>query len=204
MIRVVRQGARWGAVLLAVGLLVGPTVVRAADDEDDEVTEEEAGPREVAQIKIEIKLESGRVVKPDDIFTVDYGVENQLAIEAEGSNHEFMLKVDRKGDGEPDEGKKKKGKKGKKKAQVVALTVGYDRDGEAIVAPYTFDAKVKKREVLRIEGGMALAFTITPKVLEGEGGTTTEEEELPPEDTAPPKDKIEIHGDDNDPLGGLE
>ena len=51
---------------------------------------------------------------------------------------------------------------------------------------------------------MALAFTITPKVIEGEGGTPTEEEELPPEDTAPPKDKIEISGDDNDPLGGLD
>lgn len=200
MIRVVRQGARWSAVLLALGLLVGPAAVAEAAD-DEEVTEEEAE-REVAQIKIEIKLESGRVVKPEDLFVVDFGVENELAIQAEGSNHQFMLKVDHKGDQEEGQGKGKK--KGKKKSKVVELTVGYDRDGEAIVAPYTFDAKVKKREVLRIEGGMALAFTITPKTIKGEGGTPTEEEELPPEDTAPPKDKVEIDGDSDDPLGGLE
>ena len=106
MIRVVRQGARWGAVLLALGLLVGPAAAVAAAD--DEAQEEEAE-REVAQIKIEIKLESGRVVKPDDNFTVDFGVENSLAIEADGSRHQFMLKVERKADAS-DEGEGKKGK----------------------------------------------------------------------------------------------
>lgn len=196
MIRVVRQGARWGAVLLAMGLLAGPVTAEAADDDD---TEQEQAEREVAQIKIEIKLESGRVVKPDDDFTIDFGVENQLAIDADGSSHQFMLMVEHK---PSKEGGKKK--KGKKKEQVVELTVGYDRDGEAIVAPYTFDAKVDKREVLRIEGGMAIAFTITPKTLAAPGGTPTEEEELPEEPVAPPKKKIEITGEDNDPLGGLE
>ena len=198
MIRVVRQGARWGAVLLALGLLVGPAAAVAAAD--DEAQEEEAE-REVAQIKIEIKLESGRVVKPDDNFTVDFGVENSLAIEADGSRHQFMLKVERKADAS-DEGEGKK-KKDKKKDEVVALTVGYDRDGEPIVAPYTFDAKLKKREVLRIEGGMALACTITPKKVKGDAPPPDETEEEP-EDKDPPKDKIEIDGDGNDPLGGLE
>lgn len=197
MIRVVRQGARWGAVLLAMGLLAGPVTAEAADEDD---TEQEQAEREVAQIKIEIKLESGRVVKPDDDFTIDFGVENQLAIDADGSSHQFMLMVEHKPSTEGST--KKKGKK--KKEQVVALTVGYDRDGEAIVAPYTFDAKVKKREVLRIEGGMAIAFTITPKTLAAPGGTPTEEEELPEEPVDPPKKKIEITGEDNDPLGGLE
>ncbi|MEX1368521.1 MAG: hypothetical protein AB1Z98_35660 [Nannocystaceae bacterium] len=196
MIRVVRQGARWGAVLLAMGLLAGPVTAEAADEDD---TEQEQAEREVAQIKIEIKLESGRVVKPDDDFTIDFGVENQLAIDADGSSHQFMLKVEHK---PTPEGSKKK--KGKNKDQIVALTVGYDRDGEPIVAPYTFDAKVKKREVLRIEGGMAIAFTITPKTLAAPGGTPTDEEELPEEPVEPPKKKIEITGEDNDPLGGLE
>ena len=71
MIRVV--GARWGAVLVAMGLMMGPVAVSAADD-DDEETEVEAE-REIASIKIEIKLESGRVVKPEDAFTIDFDPE---------------------------------------------------------------------------------------------------------------------------------
>ncbi len=185
MIRVV-QGARWGAALLALGLLLGPVGVSAADGDDE--AEVEDAEHEVAQIKIEIKLESGRVVKPDDNFTVDFGVENALAVEADGSNHQFMLKVERK-------------KEGKNKAKVVALTVGYDRDGEAIVAPYTFDAKVKKREVLRIEGGMALAFTITPKTIKGDA--PQDEEEVPEEPKEKNKKILDVC-DADDPLCGAK
>lgn len=190
MIRVV--GARCGAALVALALSSSPVVVTAAEGDHDPLAEgdtETEAEHEVAQIKIEIKLESGRVVKPDDNFTVDFGVENALEVEAEGSSHQFMLKVERKKDG-----------KGNKEPTKVALTVGYDRDGEAIVAPYTFDAKVKKREVLRIEGGMALAFTITPKKAAGE--TPREEEEVPEEPTEKPRDKIEVCKK-NDPLCGV-
>lgn len=182
MIRVV--GARWGALLVALGLMLGPVAVSAADGDDDTKVEAE---HEVAIIKIEIKLESGRVVKPEDNFTVDFGVENSLEINAEGSSHQFHLKVDRKGS---DQGK------------LVALTVGYDRDGEPIVAPYTFDAKVKKREVLRIEGGMALAFTITPKKVTSK--TPTEEEEVPEEPNKKPREKLEKDEcPPDDPLCGV-
>lgn len=177
------EGARWGAMLVAFGLMLGPSAVSAA--EKDEGAQAESA-HEVAQIKIEIKLESGRVVKPEDNFTVDFGVENSLEIKAEGSSHQFMLKVDRKGD--------------KNKNKVVVLTVGYDRDGEAIVAPYSFDAKLKKREVLRIEGGMALAFTITPKKVAGEG--PSEEEEVPEEPKQKPRNKIDVC-DKDDPLCGV-
>ncbi|MCA9710071.1 MAG: hypothetical protein KDK70_29805 [Myxococcales bacterium] len=181
------MGARWGAVLVAMGLMMGPVAVSAADDDDDEETEVEAE-REIASIKIEIKLESGRVVKPEDAFTIDFGVENSLEIQAEGSSHKFLLKVDRKGD--------------KDKDKVVALTVGYDRDGEAIVAPYTFDAKLKKREVLRIEGGMALAFTITPKKVTSEAPPS---EDAPEEPSEKPREKgkIDVCGKD-DPLCGVD
>lgn len=181
------EGSRWGALLVALGLMLSPIAVSAADGDDDAQVEAEA---EVAQIKIEIKLESGRVVKPDDNFTVDFGVENSLEIQADGSNHQFMLKVDRKGD--------------KQQSKEVVLTVGYDRDGEAIVAPYSFDAKVKKREVLRIEGGMALAFTITPKKkTTGATPTEEEEEEVPEEPKQKPRDKIGTC-DKDDPLCGVK
>ncbi len=167
------------------------TAVEAAEGDDQ--TQAEAD-HEVAQIKIEIKLESGRVIKPEDNFVVDWGVSNSLEIQADGSTHQFSLMVERK------DGSDKKS--GKKKGKPVDITVGYDRDGEAVIAPYTFEGKTKKREVLRIEGGMAIALTITPQKAKGEA---PEEEEVEvEEEKRPSKKKIEISEEENDPLGGLE
>jgi hypothetical protein len=210
MIRVVRHGARWGAVLVAIGLLAGPLGAVRAAEPDEEVGEEDVvdgegsespeSPEdanqptdEVAQVKIEIKLESGRVVKPESAFTVGYGVDNNLEIQADGAKHQFLLNVKRKGDKS-------------KEAKAVSITIGYDRDGEAIIAPYTFDAKVKKREVLRIEGGIAIAFTVTPKKVEGEAKDPPEEAQPEEPDEQPPKTKkkkIETCKED-DPLCGAE
>lgn len=196
-----------------MGLLVGPAAaVRAADPApDDEAVEGEgegedgseggegsedpSQPKdEVAQVKIEIKLESGRVVKPENAFTVDYGVDSNLEIQAEGAKHQFLLNVKRKGD---------KGKEAKE----ISITVGYDRDGEAIIAPFTFDAKVKKREVLRIEGGIALAFVVTPKKVQGAEPPKDEGngEEQPEEQPKPKEKKKKIETcDADDPLCGVE
>ncbi|MCX4241128.1 hypothetical protein [Paraliomyxa miuraensis] len=189
-----RQGARWGAVLVAIGLLMGPLPsVRAADDPEDEEIEdgeETEAPvvRGAADVKIEVKLESGRVVKPESAVHVDYGVQTGVELQADGSKHQFQLTIMPKGDGKKE----------------VAITVGYDRDGEPIVAPYTFDAKVKKREVLRIEGGMALAFTITPKKVDGEQAPAPDEEQpTEPVEKPKPKDKIEVCEED-DPLCGIK
>jgi hypothetical protein len=206
MTRKARQGARWGAVLVGLGLLVGmgPVASVRAGEPDDEATEDgDAGggseeipqPKdEVAQVKIEIKLESGRVVKPENSFTIDYGVDSNLEIQADGAKHQFLLNI------------KRKGKEGKsKEAQEVSITVGYDRDGEAIIAPFTFDAKVKKREVLRIEGGIALAFTITPKKVQGEAPKQEEQPQEPGEQPKPKPKKKKIETcDSDDPLCGVE
>lgn len=169
---------------------MGPVAgVRAADPADEDVKPKtEAEPaRQVAQVRIEVKLESGRVVKPESDFTVDYGVDSELELQAEGASHQFLLNIKPKGDGKKE----------------VSITVGYDRDGEAIITPYTFDAKVKKREVLRIEGGVAIAFTITPKKVEGEGAEPPADEEQPAPPKKKPKDKIEVC-EENDPLCGME
>lgn len=204
-----RLGARWGAVLVGLGLMLGAGPVgsvRAAEPDDeitddgDEGAEDGDGSEnadqptdEVAQVKIEIKLESGRVIKPENVFTVGYGVENNLEIQAEGAKHQFLLNVKRKGD---------KGKEAKE----VSITVGYDRDGEAIIAPFTFDAKVKKREVLRIEGGIALAFVVTPKKVEAPKPPEGEQQPEEPEEQPKPKEKkkkIETC-DADDPLCGVD
>jgi hypothetical protein len=185
---------------------MGPGSVSAAGPDDEELEDGEDGEDgegteapeisdqptdEVAQVKIEIKLESGRVVKPENAFTVGYGVDNSLEIQAEGAKHQFLLNVKRKGDKA-------------KAAKEVSITVGYDRDGEAIIAPYTFDAKVKKREVLRIEGGIALAFFVTPKKVEGAEAPKPEEQpEEPEEQPKEKKKKIETCKED-DPLCGAQ
>lgn len=193
-------------MLVGLGLIMGmgPVAsVRAAEPDDeatedgDEAPEESPQPKdEVAQVKIEIKLESGRVVKPENSFTVDYGVDSNLEIQADGAKHQFLLNIKRKG--EP---------KGKDKAaKEVSITVGYDRDGEAIIAPFTFDAKVKTREVLRIEGGIAIAFTITPKKVEGAEPPKQEEQpDAPTEEPKPKERKKKIETcDADDPLCGVE
>lgn len=166
--------------------------VRAADA-DDEANDESETPaeRDVLDVKIEVKRKDGRVIKSADSFIVDWDVQTALAIQAEGNKHEFSLLVQRKGED--------------KKTKDVSITVGYDIDGEPIIAPFTFDSKVKKREVLRIEGGMAIALTLTPKTIKAEGGKTepTEDDEEAPEEEDKPRDKIEIE-DGDDPLGGVE
>lgn len=192
-----------------MGLLIGPAAAARAADPDDEAAEGEGEEGsegdegsedpsqptdEVAQVKIEIKLESGRVVKPEDVFTLGYGVDNNLEIQADGAKHQFLLNV------------KRKGTKGKE-AKEVSITVGYDRDGEAIIAPFTFDAKVKKREVLRIEGGIALAFVVTPKKVEtAEAPPEGEQQpEEPSEQPKPKQKKKKIETcDSDDPLCGVE
>lgn len=204
MIRIMRQGARWGALLVALGSWVVPVgLVHAAEPDEEELEgdelegDEDVAPQdlveqptdEVAQVKLEIKLESGRVIKPEREFVVEYGVDNRLEIQAEGAMHQFLVNVRRKSKDD--------------KGPVVSITFGYDLDGEPIVAPYVFDAKVKKREVLRIEGGVAIAFVITPKKVAGEAPTQEEEPEEPEEKPKKKKKKIE-KCDPTDPLCGTE
>lgn len=169
--------------------------VRAADDPEgeeieDTETEDEEAPviRGAAGVKIEIKLESGRVVKMDGDVHIDYGVDSSVDVQADGSLHQFVINIKPKGDSKKE----------------VELTVGYDRDGEPIVAPYTFDAKVKKREVLRIEGGIAIAFVITPKKVDDEAAPPGEEQPTEPTEKVKPKDKVEVCEDMNDPLCGMQ
>ena len=185
MIRRPRQRARWGAVLVALGLLGGPAAAAEAAA-PDESTQDEA---EVVQLKVEIKLASGRVVRLPGDFKLDWGVDTAVEVEADGSTHQFSFLIARKGD--PESG-------------AVSITMSYGRDGEPIIAPYSFDTKVKRREVVRIEGGLAIALTVTPKKTGAPPPKQEEEEEPPPEEGGPPADEIEIDGDADDPLGGLE
>jgi len=160
--------------LLAVSLLAafavpGPSTTWAADE-----TAPDAETRNVAVVKIEVKLESGKVIKHEGAV-LDWGADGNIVLTQDDHKHDVALKIDRPGDSE----------------KKIKLTVGYTRDGEAIIAPYTVDSQVKKREVIRIEGGVAIAVTVVPKTMKVEA----------PKEK--PRDKIEGPGS-NDPLDGLK
>lgn len=131
------------------------------------------GAKQVANVKIEIRQESGKVIKGST--ELEWNEDGSLSIEQDGTKHKVKLRVER-------EGKSKK----------LNVTVAYTRGGEDIIAPYAFDTKVKKREVVRIEGNLALAVTVIPKKV------------TPKKDKGEDKPKLDISGDPDDPLAGLD
>lgn len=131
--------------------------------------------KQVAAVEVEIRQESGKIVKGST--ELEWNEDGSLSIEEDGTKHEVELRIER-------EGKSKK----------VSVTVAYSRGGEDIIAPYEFDAKVKKREVLRIEGNLAIAVTITPKKVAAP----------PKQEEEPNKPKLDLSGDPDDPLAGLD
>ena len=134
--------------------------------------------KQVAGVKVEIRQESGEVVKGS--ADLDWNEDGSLTVEQDGTKHKLKLRVDRDG-----------------KSKKVSVTLAYVRGDKDIVAPYTFDAKVKKREVVRIEGNLAIAVTVTPK----QAAAADEPEE---EEEAPKKRKLDMGDDSDDPLAGLD
>ena len=175
-------GSRWVVVAALVAplsfTLAAPQPAGCGQAGQEDPRRPETEYKHVAQVKIEIKQESGKVIKTKG--TVDFGAQGTLALAGDDHSHSVHVKVDRTDDKKPE----------------VQITLGYDRDGEAIIAPYSFDTKVKKREVIQIEGGIAIALQITPKKVAVEA---------PPPEEKPEEreEKLELQGDNNDPLGGL-
>jgi hypothetical protein len=156
-------------VALGIGLAIGAhATVHAADGET-----EAAQTRQLALVKIEIKQPSGKIVKNEGAL-VEWNENASVVIDADERKHAVSLQVKRESE----------------KASKLEVTLAYDVDGNPIIAPYSFDTRVKKREVIHIEGGLAIALTVTPKTVRAE----------------PPKkkrEKIEDAGNANDPLDGL-
>ncbi|MEM6990637.1 MAG: hypothetical protein AAF721_09075 [Myxococcota bacterium] len=173
LVRRVRVAALTTAIG-ALGLTVAAPQPAAAQAEKTDKTF-----KQVAHVKVEIKQESGKVVKSNG--TVDWGSDGRIELAGDKHKHAVLLKIERTEDA----------------ASKVSITLGYDQDGESVIAPYTFDTKVKKREVIQIEGGIAIALQVTPKKVAVDAP--------PPEETPSEREeKLEIGGDNDDPLGGLE
>jgi hypothetical protein len=154
----------------------------AASDADDA---EEDAPKDVASVKIELKQPSGKVLKYDGAI-LDWGADGNVSFKADDHVHDVALRIDRAGD-----------------QKAISLTVGYTKDGQPIIASHTVDSEIKKREVIRIEGGLAIAITVTPKA--NKAATPKPEEEEPKEEEKPKKkDRIIDGGGGNDPLDGVK
>jgi hypothetical protein len=111
------------------------------------------------------------VIQHDGVV-FEWGDEGNVVLKYNDHTHDIALKVDKNEDGKK-----------------ISLTVGYTRDGEAVIPPQTVQSQPKKREVIRIEGGSAIAVTVTPKTMKlDENGNPVQ----PPEQEKPkekPKEK---------------
>lgn len=153
----------------AVGLVAAPALASAPATP---ATAEGEDAKPLAAVQVEIRQENGKVVK--GAAEIEWNEDGSLSIEEDGTQHKVRLRLDREGN-----------------SNKVSVTVAYSRGGKDIIAPYAFDAKMKKREVLRIEGNLAIAVTITPKKV----AAPKKGEDKP---------KLDVSGDPDDPLAGLD
>ena len=161
------------AILVAsVGFIASPAFATASAAGAQVAGQQET--KQVATIKVEIRQESGEVVKGST--QLEWNEDGTLSIDQDGTDHQLKLRVEREGN-----------------SKKVSITVAYSRGGQDIVAPYAFDAKVKKREVVRIEGNLAIAVTVTPTKVA-----------IAKEDKGEDKPKLDLSGDEDDPLAGLD
>lgn len=167
------HGRAIAALLLALGS--APLVATPAGATNDPKGGDDDQAVDVASVKLELKQENGKVFTHDGAI-FDWGADGDIVITQDDHRHSIALRIDRP---------QPQGKK-------IKLTIAYSRDGTPIIAPYEMAAEIKKRAVLRIEGGAAIAITVTPKTL----GQDNHQEA--------PRDKIKGPGEDtNNPLDGI-
>jgi len=162
-----RLRSRTLAVALIAGVLVPATVSPRTVHAEERKT---LG----ADVKIEIKQPNGKVVTHRtqlDGFDMDF----KYTFKGADAEHTVLLNVKRDGDSKKN----------------LLVTIGYDKDGSPIIAPYETDWKANKRDVLRTEDGkFAIALTIKPKMVKMKDEERDEDDQIKPDDS-------------DDPLGGL-
>lgn len=178
--------ALMSALAFALTLAPAMSVVAA----DAEATDDAEAPVDMASVKIELKQASGKVLKYDGA-QLEFGADGNVTFKHDDHVHDVSLRIDRAGEG----------------SKAISLTVGYTKDGSAVIAPQTVESEIKKREVISIEGGVAIAITVSAKATKDAPKEKAPPAEEPaPEEPPPPpprKDKID-GGGGNDPLDGLK
>lgn len=115
--------------------------VSPVEDPRADITE----PTQMATVTIEIKSGGGKVRKNSPQY-VQWNQLTRIPVDFQGQIHEFDVQVKNNGGN-------------------VGVILSYNVGADAVLADYSFDTKPKFREVLRIEDGMALAITVTPKTV---------------------------------------
>lgn len=162
------------AVAAVLGSAMPAADALAADTESGQTQTET---REVVDLKLKIAA-NGRAVG-QIVQLVELDTDTSLALSTDGHEHAVAIKV-RKAD---EDGRK------------LAVTVGYMRDGEAVLETVTVEAAAKKAKVVRSEGGeVALSLELSPKVVSVE--------ELPK--PGPTRPRVEIIEGTDDPLAGVD
>lgn len=126
----------------------------------------------VPTVRVEIKLP--RTVLKSNYQALQWGETQAVELSRGEKNHTVEVTV------------RKRDEAGNK----LTVTVAYEQDGEPVIAPLTFDTRIKKREIVSTDG-VALALTVKRKtvVVEPEHKGRT--------------DKLDEH-DSDDPLAGLD
>ena len=123
-----------------------------------------------ANVKLEIRSPGGKVFKdPGKVFR--YGEKTRIDFDFEGITHTFLLDIGKPGSTAP-------------------VNMSYMAGGEEVVRNYDFEAKLSKREVLRLDDGTAVALTISTKTIKP----------LPVEE----REKLKGAAGERDPLAGAE
>jgi hypothetical protein len=117
----------------------GPVPV--PEDPSEGLTE----PTSFAQVKLEIKVPSGKVMR-DGGKVIAWQQPTKIPFEFQGGMHQFVLDVTRDG-------------------KTANVELSYELDGVEVLRTYELETKMGKREVIRIEDGTALALTVTSKTI---------------------------------------
>ncbi len=165
---------RLGILLSAMLLGAAVPAADAAAAAGSKAGREGEKARLMALVKVEIRLENGKIVRHSGEL-VDWDQDASVVFDGGGHSHQVNLHLHPKDD----------------KAKKIEVKMAYDRDSSPVLAPFSFETRARKREVIQSDGGLALAITITPK-------------KAKPEEKKRRDDSIEGPEDPDDPLGGLE
>jgi hypothetical protein len=137
----------------------------------DDPTEGLTEAKDFAVVKLEVKQSNKKVYKDPAGKVVDWSVPTRVEVDFDGHKHAFVVTATRSG------------KTG------VAIEIDYALDGTEVLRSAALPSKLKERGVLLIEGGGAIAVTVSNKHVKPKA--------------APPKDTITQPGG-KDPLSGAE
>jgi hypothetical protein len=117
--------------------------------------------KDFAVLKLELKQPDGKVYRDATGQIVDWSVPTRIDVDFGGHKHVFVLTAKRSG-----------------KAEVV-VDIDYELDGKEVLRSVPLAAKLKAREVLRVEDGTAIALTVANKRVEPKSTARKEKLEKP-------------------------